>query len=450
MPRSCFEAIDAGGEIFLVPYLDGALFYAPRLNVIALIENGLAESILADVSDKGLDSPVLATVANDMAFPGNWCEILKQVPAPRKWLPTSVTISNTQKCTLRCKYCYADGGRLDDRDIDPEVASAAIDMAVANAVTIGENPSLTFLGEGEATSNWDGFERIVEYFKQRCADTQSKPQVQLSTNGVFSQKRIPYLVANCTSITFSIDGLARAHDAYRVLPNGGGSFALVTQSMRALDALGKRYNIRTTATDEAVSGLADFVSWVGTETNCKDVQIEPVFDMSGMTRTAEMTPQPVADNFIEHFRAARRVGARYGITVTYSAADIEVKDRFCGAYNATNFLVTSSGLVTSCNEVMREDDPRFAIFGYGRWNEARKAFVIDDRAVARLSELNVRNMEKCIGCFAKYNCAGDCYAKSLRPTDDGWISVVTPRCAVTRELLKDNLALRLLENTAAA
>src|SRR5262249_18415022 len=122
--------------------------------------------------------------------------VVQHVPsahAGSSWAPTSATFSNTQKCTLRCTYCYAEGGRLDDLDIPWPAARAAIDLIVENARRERVNPSISFLGEGEATSSWTTFREIIEYFKEQCQQQGFTPTVSLSTNGVFSPSRLDYI-----------------------------------------------------------------------------------------------------------------------------------------------------------------------------------------------------------------------------------------------------------------
>ncbi len=443
------DNIDKGGQIFLVPYLDGHLLYIPRIGILVLLDNEIARALRDDVIQHEIDSAMLDQIAERLSFPSEWKETLRQIaPTPKLWAPTSVTFSNTQKCTLRCRYCYADGGRLDDADINMDVARAAIDLIIANTVGVEQKrPRVTFLGEGEATANWEGFCGIIDYFRQQCGEKALKPFVSLSTNGVFSHNKIDYLVDNCDDIAFSIDGLAEAHDANRVLPNGGGSFVRIAQTLREFDKREKNYSIRTTATTEATDTLADFVSWIGENTRCKFVHVEPVFNMEGVAKTAETTVHPELGRFLEAYRKARRVCAHYGIEIYYSAADTKLRDSFCGATDATNFLVTSKGVVTSCNEVLQVDDKRAALFQYGSWDATEHRFLFNTEAIAKLGRLRVQDIPKCHGCFARYNCAGDCYAKSAAANGNPWADGYTERCHVTRELLKDNLALAMLKQS---
>jgi uncharacterized protein len=295
---------------------------------------------------------------------------------------------------LRCRYCYADGGRLEDTDIDLKIAKAAIDLIITNAIASKKRPGLIFLGEGEATANWKGFCAIIDYFKRRCRDENLMPFVHLSTNGVFSPSKIDYVVTNCDQITFSIDGIAKAHDANRILPNGEGSFSKVSKTLAEFDKRKKDYTIRTKGTVDATAALSEFVRWVAEHTNCKEIHIEPVFNMNGIARTAETTAHPDVGQFTEAYRKARRIAARHGIQLYYSSADAKTKYSFCGASDASNFLVTSKGIVSSCNEVLRSDDKRAGIFQYGKWDECEGRFVFDVGAISKLGHLKVHEIPK--------------------------------------------------------
>ena len=177
---------------------------------------------------------------------------------------------------------------------------------------------------------------------------------------------------------------------------------------------------------------------------------EPVFDVTGVTNLKGQIEHLDAQIFVDNFREARRVAAGFGIQLYYSGASMKQRETFCGAGNASNFLVTSRGIVTSCNEVLQPSDPRAKLFQYGEWNQELGEFIVDREAIDRLGRLNVHEMPKCQGCIAKYNCAGDCYAKSASSNGDPAATGYTERCHITRELLKDNLLIGLISSMAGA
>jgi uncharacterized protein len=410
--------------------------------LIALLDSATGAAVKRLYSDAGVNNDRIseltaagffaATVAN--AEPGSDGE----------WKPTSVTFSTTQKCTLRCKYCYAEGGRLDDLDIPWPMAKASLDLIVKNGLETGRSPDVNFLGEGEATASWSEFTTAIEYFQQLCEPHGFVPYVELSTNGVFPASRIEYIAKNCSSVTFSIDGVADIHNANRVLPNGKGSFEHVVRNLRAFDDLGKEYHIRSTVSSTAVGRMDEFVAFVGEELKCKHIHFEPIFDVTKVTRLKGEIIHPDGEAFVQGFRAARQIAARHGIELYYSGSDLNTRHAFCGASAARNFLVTSRGIVTACNEVLQPWDPRASLFQYGRWSSEHASFEVDSSKISKLGHLQVADMPKCKGCIAKYNCAGDCYARSAGMFGDPWTAEYTYRCYITRELLKDNLLYALL------
>jgi uncharacterized protein len=222
--------------------------------------------------------------------------------------------------------------------------------------------------------------------------------------------------------------------------------------MKGLEVRGKSYNIRSTVTVAGSTTLTEFVQFIGENLQCKSIHFEPVFDVTALTNLKGQIEHLDAQKFVDNFREARRVAVGFGIEISYSGATMKHRETFCGASNASNFLVTSRGIVTSCNEVLQPSDPRAKLFQYGEWNQEVGEFMVDQEAIDRLGRLNVREMPKCQGCIAKYNCAGDCYAKSAALSGDGDPASAgyTERCHITRELLKDNLLIGLITKIAGA
>ena len=86
--------------------------------------------------------------------------------------------------------------------------------------------------------------------------------------------------------------------------------------------------------------------------------------------------------------------------------------RFCGVAN-DNFCVSPEGNISACHEVADERQPWAERFFYGRPSAAASGFDFDERAYSALRAHTVDRLEYCNGCFAKWNCAGDCHHKAL-------------------------------------
>ena len=149
-----------------------------------------------------------------------------------------------------------------------------------------------------------------------------------------------------------------------------------------------------------------------------------------------------ADNFINKFKDIANSWKQSGRYVGYSGCRIDgLRSSFCGGYgSALNFCVSTEGLVSSCYEVLDENDYRTNLFAYGKYNRTTKSFEINEKKVKYLYNITVDRMSRCKDCFAKWNCGGHCIAKIALDSLD-CILDDTPnyRCKINREIAKMEL-----------
>jgi uncharacterized protein len=215
---------------------------------------------------------------------------------------------------------------------------------------------------------------------------------------------------------------------------------VVLATLRAFDAAGFRYSIRMTATGESLPLLPQSVAFLCARFRPRAIQVEPVYHFG--RGKDEASAESAA--FIEAFRAARRTSTKAARLLRFSGARVgTLTNRFCGVAN-DNFCVSPAGNVSACHEVAGEHQPWAERFFYGRPAGAESGFDFDERVYTNLRAQTVEHHEMCQDCFAKWNCAGDCYHKSLHVNPVEFSGA--GRCEITRELMKD----QLLENISAS
>ena len=254
-----------------------------------------------------------------------------------------------------------------------------------------------------------------------------------ASNGVLSDEQIDWIIANLRGgVSLSFDGPPDVHDVHRPTISGRGSAERVMHTIRRFDRADYAYGIRMTVAHDQISRLADSVEFVCANFRPRSLQVEPAYQL-GRGRGA---PSAETQAFIAAYREAQARAARLGFEISYSAARVgSVSRHFCGI-TQDSFSLTPSGTVSACYEAFSEDNPFADVFHYGRPDG--DGFAFDLPVLDRLRAETVDHKPWCDGCFAKWNCSGDCHHKSLAATGGGPFEG-SERCHITRELVKDQL-----------
>mgnify|MGYP006301828023 CR=1 FL=1 len=362
--------------------------------------------------------------------------------APQEYTPTQVTLFVTNKCNLRCKYCYAAAGDWKPLTMDWSVATNTIERVIENIHKVGgDHFSLGFHGGGEPLYPWDLIKRIVTYAEERCADEKLGLTVYAATNGILNEKQLEWIVEHFSNLNISFDGLPHVQDYHRPMPNGKGSFAAIDRTMRYLDDHNFNYGIRCTISSYNIDLMDETIHFIGQNYKAKTVHLEPLF-YCGRCKTNELM-QPDVDKFAENFIRAEPKCVPYGIKLTYSGNQIGMlRNSFCGT-TRDNFAVTPDGYITTCFEVTSKDEPKSDTFFIGRITEDGQIEINPEKR-SFLNSLTVENLEYCQNCFAKWHCAGDCVNKIGHENYAGKRG--HERCHLNRRLLKNHLV-GLVEGT---
>lgn len=432
-------------ELFVIEDEKGPILYAPLRRVMARVNHDAVRIALDHVDDPD-STPVLdangQTVLEALEKHGFFERRLYPSHEPQ-FRPAQVTLFPTNRCNLRCSYCYAQGGEGGDNNepltvMDLAAAKRAIDLVAHNAQELAAEglPYKNFLvsihGNGEPFCAFDTLREIVFYAQDVSEALEFPVVLNTATNGVMDEEQLEFLAANFNNVNISFDGLPSLQDAQRPLANGKGSFALVDRTMKRLAAAGVNFGIRATVTNAMIARLVEITSFVANNyPSVEQLHFEPVWEC-GRCVTSNDSP-PTAEDFIANYLAALEVAREKGIRLVYSGARQDmVTDAFCKV-SSGSFTVTPTGDVTACYEVSYKSDPRSERYFFGRYDPELGTYVFDQKTLDALAQLNVKNIPFCTDCFCRWHCAGDCAAKVLegkQPQDHQG----SQRCTINRRL----------------
>lgn len=319
--------------------------------------------------------------------------------------PTTAVLLMTNRCQLRCTYCYAAAGEGPHDELTPDLGRAAIDYVCHMAQELGRPFfEVSFHGGGEPTSAWRVLQECVTYARQRPLPA----RLALTSNGIWSAHRRAWILSHFDNLSLSVDGRPDTQDRQRPFRSGQGSAALLGETLAALDAAHTPYGIRMTAIAPWSHFPAD-VHYLCTHTNCQHLQVEPAFNTKrgGHIGGTAADCQAFAAAFLEAFAIAAQAGrhlsyagARIGLTTT----------TFCLApYNA--LVVTPRGDLVTCYEITNTDHPLAGLSCIG--HIINRNVQLDTAAHTHLHQLIAQRQHTCRDCFCYWTCAGDCYTRTF-------------------------------------
>jgi uncharacterized protein len=410
-------------DTYTMPFAGKAIIYRPRRH-LAFAGNGALARYISDRENAktGKTDPQIERFLEEIGFdrPGLDCQIPKLDAQMR---PTGAVLLMTNRCNLRCIYCYANAGAEPRRvEMTWPTAKAAIDFVLDNARLAGaEPPSLTFHGGGEPTVHWELLVRAVEYAKA----IQPRTRISMSSNGVWSEAQRRFVCRNFTDVSLSMDGVPDVQDRQRPRAGGLASAAQVRQSIRALDEAGIDYGIRMTVLPQSVGQLVDGVRLICQDTKARAIQVEPTFT-SRRGHYADID-EGFADAFSEHFMEAWRVGRAANRQVYFSGArPWVIASMFCQA-PLKAAVVTADGRLVTCFEVFSELSPLAGGFTVGRVRDGRVEY--DPTSLQAFLDAQQHRRRECVECFCYWHCCGDCATRRPNGHDSG-----QGRCRATRNI----------------
>lgn len=419
-------------EIFFLPYGEEEILYAPLIKFIAVVnkhaKNAVAKKLAglpADISEEG--------VLDTLEKKGVFSEDVNAPEVERDFCPTHVTLFPTDRCNLRCRYCYAsaeDGGNI----LPFETARAAIDFISTNAKNKKmKSFSVGFHGNGEPFAAFNVIRECCEYIGDAAERTGMDYFISAATNGVMKEEHLDFILAWIKDVNVSFDILREIQNKNRPSAGGGETFDIVDNTLRRLNAAGVQFGIRATITSETVGRMREMAIYVRENyPRCNLLHFEPVFEIGRALVMNETVPE--AKIFINEYARAQNELIDTSIRPVYSGARAEtICCSFCRVC-ANSFTVTAEGNVTSCYEICTYRDDRAKRYIYGRYDKKTAGFIFDNETIEELSKLTVTNIPFCRDCFAKWHCGGDCAAKALglkSPEEHAG----SYRCVITRALI---------------
>jgi uncharacterized protein len=154
-------------------------------------------------------------------------------PSKNKTTLTHLRLLITNKCNLKCVYCYADEGTYHANNLTnmtTEVAKHAIDMFYSMYKKIKQ---ISFFG-GEPLINLDIIEFVCDYISEKFmnAELEEMPMFSMVTNATLLDNHARELILKYSiQLVVSIDGESSIHDLQRPYKDDGGSFDDVHKNM---------------------------------------------------------------------------------------------------------------------------------------------------------------------------------------------------------------------------
>jgi len=371
-------------------------------------------------------------------------------PAPKKemiilpnYLFTNATLLLTNRCNLRCVYCFGDFGGPISRIISMPIqtAYAAIDFILNNAQQLpGRRVRVVMFG-GEPTLAWETLVKTTIYLRQKASDVNIQSAATITTNGCFSKERAIWLAKYMDNILLSIDGPKDLHNAHR-----NGSFARVFDTAKTIYTVApQKLSFRITVSAFSVDRLPEIAMFLGSNFPGRRQGYEPIFAM-GRIGYNQCSMPPAPELFFKKFLEAAKIAKQFKSTTRISVLKLEKREdlTFCGA-SGNNFMVTYDDRVLACHR-MAEIEGVGSLFRYGRFNPHTNTFEFDDAKYQFLKRLTINDIPECRNCFAQHSCRGDCPAtKAMLYPADFW-KKPSYRCEAIREFTK--IALRhILEHS---
>jgi len=342
----------------------------------------------------------------------------------------------TDRCNLRCSYCYLPHVR---EDMSSETGRAAIDAIFRSAIANNfQQVKIKYAG-GEALLRFPLILELHTYAIQ-LAEKQSLSleEVVLSNGTLLTDEMAKTLKILDIRLMISMDGMGHYHDSQRPYAGGRGSFKDVSDAVDLALFHGLVPNISVTVSSRTAEGLPEIMAWILERELPFSLNFYRENELSASHEDMRLDEQKIINGMLAAFKVIENNLPRRGFLggiidrANLSAAHTHT----CGV--GQNYLVfDQNGQVAKCQMHIRKP--------------ITNLHVADPLAVIRADQIGIQNIsvdekEGCKTCEWKYWCTGGCPLATHRAT--GRYDVKSPNCNIYKALYPEAIrleGLRLLK-----
>ena len=342
----------------------------------------------------------------------------------------------TDRCNLRCSYCYLSHVR---EDMSSETAHAAVDAVFRSALVNGfKQVKLKYAG-GEPLLRFPLIEELHTYAQQLSEINEIELEgVVLSNGTLLTVEIIDTLKSLGLRLMISLDGLGQYHDSHRPYAGGRGSFADVAEAVDLALDNGLTPNISVTISSRTADGLPEVMAWILDRDLPFSLNFYRENELSATHEDMQLDEEKIINGMSAAFKVLENNLPRRSFLggiidrANLSAAHTHT----CGV--GQNYLVfDQNGQVAKCQMHIRKP--------------VTDVHAADPLALIRADKTGIQNLpvlekEGCKTCEWKHWCTGGCPLATYRAT--GRYDVKSPNCNIYKALFPEALrleGLRLLK-----
>jgi uncharacterized protein len=349
---------------------------------------------------------------------------LERLETPVVRVPKELTawLHITERCNLRCSYCYSPHGHL---NMSYKVGCDIIHAIVRSAVTHNYRTVRLKYAGGEPLLQASLVFNLHKYARKLAKEMGLSLEGVVLTNAtLLTPGIVDEMRANGLRLTISLDGLGHFHNPQRPYEDGQGSFADVIKGIDCA-VMGRLVpDISVTVTNRSIEGLPDLV----TSVMDRGLPFRLSFCRDDDAVESEEVQASLEDRMIRGMLATYETIERYSPTSSLLASLVDSANLAaphlytCGV--GRDYLVFDSiGRVAKCQ--MQIDCPITDVRNPDPLLSIRK----DTNGIANIS---VEEREGCRDCKWRYWCAGGCPLHTYRAT--GRYDTRSPYCRIYRAL----------------
>ena len=342
----------------------------------------------------------------------------------------------TDRCNLRCDYCYLPHVR---EDMSSETGHAAVDAIFRSAkINHFKQVKIKYAG-GEPLLRYPLILELHTYAKS-SADVHGLilEEVVLSNGTLLTEEIAKTLKALEIRLMISLDGFGAYHDIHRSYISGRGSFKDVSEAVDL--ALANRLvpTISITVSSRTAEGLPDIMEWILERELQFSLNFYRENELSASHDNMRLDEQKIINGMRAAFKVIENNLPRRGfLGGIIDRANLSASHTHtCGV--GQNYLVfDQNGQIAKCQMHIRK--PITNIHA-----EDPLAFIRADQI--GIQNISVEEKESCKSCEWKHWCTGGCPLATYRAT--GCYDIKSPNCNIYKALYPEALrleGLRLLK-----